>query len=106
MNMKKIAIATVLGAAISLSGCTAAMTPVFGGLVTQTRGPVSGVDNTVSQEKRGEAEAQGIVFIAMGDASISKAMENGGITKIHHIDHESLSVLGIYSKYRIIVYGE
>ncbi len=103
--MKNIVILTLL-AALLLSGCTAAMTPVFGGLITQTKGPVSGVDNSVGQTKRGTAECMGIVFIAIGDASISEAMRKSGITKIHHIDHESLSVLGIYSNYKIIVYGE
>jgi hypothetical protein len=42
----------------------------------------------------------------MGDASISAAAQNGGITRIHHVDHETMNILGIYAKYTTIVYGE
>jgi hypothetical protein len=34
------------------------------------------------------------------------AMQNGGITRIHHVDHETLNILGIYAKYTTIVHGE
>jgi len=43
---------------------------------------------------------------ATGDASISAAMRNGKITRIHHVDHETFSILGVYAKYTTIVYGE
>jgi TRL-like protein family len=33
-------------------------------------------------------------------------MRNGGITQIHHVDHETTSILGVYAKYITIVYGE
>jgi len=33
-------------------------------------------------------------------------MKNGGITRIHHIDYETLGILGVYAKYTTIVYGE
>ena len=33
-------------------------------------------------------------------------MSNGGITKIHHADLETLSILGVYTKQKVIVYGE
>jgi len=33
-------------------------------------------------------------------------MENGGITKIHHVDYKTEVVLGIYAKLTVIVYGE
>jgi TRL-like protein family len=56
--------------------------------------------------KVGKAEAWGIVLVAMGDASISAAAQNGGITRIHHVDHETMNILGIYAKYTTIVYGE
>ena len=31
---------------------------------------------------------------------------NGGINRIHHVDHETTNILGIYAKYVTIVYGE
>ena len=89
-------------------GCVAPYgAPNYGGLVTaNVKGPVTGVDNNVSPSKMGESKATGIIFFANGDASISAAMKNGGITKVHHVDSESFSVLGIYSEYKTIVYGE
>jgi hypothetical protein len=43
---------------------------------------------------------------ATGDASITAAATNGGITKIHHVDHETLNILGIYARYVTVVHGE
>jgi len=43
---------------------------------------------------------------ATGDASISAAAASGGISRIHHVDHETLNILGIYAKYTTVVYGE
>ena len=104
--MRTAAIVLVLVAAVTLTGCVMVSSPVYGGLFTQTKGPVTGVDNSVGQTKVGKAEAQGIIIVGTGDASIKAAMENGDITKIHHVDHESFSVLGVYSRYTTIVYGE
>jgi hypothetical protein len=41
-----------------------------------------------------------------GDASISAAMQNGGITRIHHVDHETQNILGIWAKHTTTVYSE
>jgi hypothetical protein len=81
--------------------------PVYGGLVTSgVKGPVSGVDNSVKPAKTGTSMASGIVFFASGDASISAAMANGGITKVHHVDSETFSVMGVYATYKTVVHGE
>ena len=45
-------------------------------------------------------------MFATGDASISAAMRNGGITRSHHVDHETTNLFGISAKYTTIVYGE
>jgi hypothetical protein len=45
-------------------------------------------------------------LIATGDASLEAAMKQGGITKVHHVDQEVTSILGLWSTYTIIVYGE
>ena len=34
------------------------------------------------------------------------AMKEGNITKVHHVDSETFSVLGVYARYKTIVYGE
>jgi hypothetical protein len=81
--------------------------PNNGGLVTMNvKGPVAGVDNSVGMSKVGVAESMGVLFFTQGDASIKAAMDNGGITKVHHVDSESFHVLGLYSVYKTIVYGE
>jgi len=60
-----------------------------------------------SEGKRGEASFTSILgIIATGDASLKEAMQQGGITKVHHVDQEVTSILGIISTYKIIVYGE
>ena len=41
-----------------------------------------------------------------GDSSIKAAMDNGGITKVHHIDYEVFNILNLFSKATTIVYGE
>lgn len=46
-------------------------------------------------------------LVALGDCSTNAAMENGGITKIHHVDTRIKSILcGVYEKYTLVVYGE
>jgi hypothetical protein len=92
----------------ALSGCTAIPmgAPNAAFLTLGVKGPVSGVDNSVSASKMGKATCSSILVVAMGDASIATAAANGGITKIHHVDCEVFGVLGIYNTYTTIVYGE
>lgn len=57
--------------------------------------------------KSGGAEAMGILgLIAMGDCSVEKAAQNGGIKKIHTIDYKYFNVLGILYKWNTQVTGE
>ena len=43
---------------------------------------------------------------AFNKASIEEAARNGGIKKVYYADYEFLNVLGIYSSYTTIAYGE
>ena len=88
-----------------LGGCVMGHAPVTAGITLNERGPVS-AGTAAGQSKVGRATAVGILVYAHGDASISAAMANGGITRIHHVDHETLNILGLYGKYTTIVYGE
>jgi len=64
-------------------------------------------DPTAQSSKVGESSASGILgIVGVGDASLEAAMKNGGITKIHHVDHKVMSILCLYVKYTTIVYGE
>ena len=89
-----------------LSGCAAvAHGPVTAPITIDMKGPVSG-GMAATSPKMGTSEAWGILVFATGDASISAAMRNGGITRIHHVDNDTVNILGIYAKYTTIVYGE
>ena len=108
--MKRL-IASVLVASIAvmlLAGCTA-ISPISGGtqgfLFTQTDAAVA-VGSANNSSKVGTAESTAIICFATGDSSIQKAMQNGGITKIHHVDCKVFSVLGLYAKYTTVVYGD
>jgi hypothetical protein len=65
-------------------------------------------DNEAPDEwKEGHSQAMSILgWIGLGDASISAAMADGGIKKVHHVDMDSFNVLGIYATYTVKVYGE
>ena len=107
--MKKLALLMVALLAVSfMTGCVAPYaSPVYGGLITSdVKGPIAVGDPTAQCTKEGTAEATGIILFATGDASIDAAMKDGGITKIHHVDCKVFSVLGLYTKWETIVYGE
>ncbi len=44
-------------------------------------------------------------LVAWGDASVQSAAQKAGIKQIDHIDSQFFNVLGVYSKYEIIVWG-
>ena len=108
--MKKLIASGLLAsvAVVLLSGC-AGITPIAGGtggmLFTHTDAAVA-VGSASGSDKVGTAESTAIICFATGDSSISKAMQNGGITKIHHVDSKVFQVLGVYAKYTTVVYGE
>lgn len=57
--------------------------------------------------KSGEATVENVLGIAAwGDCSAQAAAKNGGIKTINHTDYRFYNVLGVYSKYTTIVYGE
>jgi hypothetical protein len=90
-----------------LAGCAAyAVAPVTGFLYTDVQGPMTATESTGSS-KVGTATCSSILgLVAQGDASIETAAKNGGITKIHHVDYYSKSILGVYATFTVKVYGE
>lgn len=66
--------------------------------------------NTEAQGKSrvGKASCTSYVWlVSLGDCSIQAAMNNGGISKIHHADTEIQSyILGLYTRFTVVVYGE
>jgi len=87
-----------------MTGC-AGVTPMTGTLYVDMKGPVA-VGSATSAAKMGTSKATAIIGIVTGDASIEAAMQNGGITKVHHVDSKVKSILGIYAEYETVVYGE
>jgi len=109
--MRKKLAKLCVGAALAftLAGCGGAIgiTPVTGMYYTDVKGTYGGVTPLEGYSKVGKASCQSILgIIATGDCSIKKAMENGGITKIHHVDYHTKSILGIIATHTVIVYGE
>jgi len=101
--MKTLIVA--LCCAVLLSGCAIAHGPVIAPVTLDMKGPVS-AGPAVSSPRVGRSEAWGILVFGTGDASISAAMANGGIKRIHHVENETTNILGIYAKYVTIVHGE
>ena len=96
----------ILMISLLLSGCAAySVSPVTGFIYNDVKGPLAVTENE-DDSKVGTATATSILgLVATGDASIKAAMDNGGITKVHHVDFRSKSILGIYAEFTVIVYG-
>ncbi|WP_108126371.1 TRL-like family protein [Saccharospirillum mangrovi] len=87
-----------------LTGC--AISPVIGAVnVTKWDGAIG--DSDVADSRTGEACAQSILgLVATGDASITAAKRDGGISRIAYIEHKTTNVLHFYGQYCTIVVGE
>lgn len=102
--MKRLLAVSTL--AVALSGCATANAPVNGFLYSHVTGPVGVTGSADKPTKVGRSYARSIMGLyATGDASIEQAATNGGITKIHHIDHETQVIFGVIADYTTIVYG-
>ena len=100
--MKKLI--AVAFAAFLLAGCV--KSPVQGIFYTDVKDGLA-VTGNAGSSKVGTAEVKGYVgVVALGDASIQTAAREAGITRIHHVDYQAKSYVGIYTIYTIIVYGD
>lgn len=94
--MKKLALLAVLAASTMMSACAVIPTnmSIFSPIAVDAVSPNRAfVNNDVKPLKRGEATQTGIVLFSAGDASIEAAMKNGGITKVHHVDYKTSTIL-------------
>jgi hypothetical protein len=66
------------------------------------------LNQTTLGEKTGVSEARSVLWLfAWGDASYAAAAANGGITTMRHADQEVFNVLfGLYTRWRVVVYGD
>lgn len=89
-----------------MSSCAFVSAPVMGTLYTDVKAPLA-VTSNAGSTKVGTAKMQSILgIVATGDASIEAAAKSAGITKIHHVDYEANSILGIVASFTVVVYGE
>ncbi len=101
---------------VGLSGCVANLYPggpsVAGIIYTNVKDPAQhlsvAVDTSARGTKVGTSDACAILgLVAFGDASLDAAMKDGGITKVHHVDHQVQLILGgLWSKATTIAHGE
>ena len=96
---------------VTLTGCAGMVAPLVpppAFVFTSITAPLDlDYDNTPVPSKKGTASTINVLYlVAVGDASARAAAEDGGITTIQNADYELLSVLGVFSKYTTIVYGE
>ncbi len=93
-----------------LTGCIPGFYTV-GTLYTSVKTPASAVayygPQATTAAKVAKVTTTNILgIIATGDASLEAAMREAGIKKVHHVDQEVTSILGLWSTYSIYVYGE
>ena len=105
MHNPRITLTLLVGLVFLLTGC-ATIYPT-GAIYTDVQLPVTVTDNAGTPMKTGTAQATSwFGLVATGDASIEAAKKNGDITKVYHVDWDAMSVLGIYGRYTVTVYGE
>jgi len=105
-----------VSAMFGLSGCAANLYPggpsVAGFIYTDVKDPAQhlsvAVDMTARGTKVGTSNANAFLgLFAFGDASLDAAMKAGGITKVHHVDHQvQLALGGLWASTTTIVHGE
>ncbi|ANV98301.1 hypothetical protein BBW65_07080 [Helicobacter enhydrae] len=106
--MKTLIYGTLITSGLLFIGCSQVTSPAIGSFYTGTKSAIMATGETIDESKKkvGEAECIVILGFATGDCSIETAAKSAGIKKVHYVDGESLNVLGIFGKYKVIVTGE
>ena len=83
---------------------------VFTGCVyVHTKSPYDvDLDKTELGSKKGTADAYSLFWlVAWGDASYAAAAKNGNIKVLRHADQETKQIFfGMYTRWRVVVYGD
>jgi hypothetical protein len=106
--MNKLLVVPVVIAA--LTGCASfafsGQGTAVGGLYVAAETPFAVTNNDVGK-KKGEACATSILgLVTTGDASIRSAADAAGIKNISAVDSNFMHILGLYSKYCVVVSGK
>jgi hypothetical protein len=108
-----LALALAIPAAL-LTGCVTApvapVVPPLAGIYTNIEAPLD-LDSAGGKAigpKRGEASTIAVLgLVAVGDAGVKAAAQQGGITRVNHLDYHFQSyVFGAFAKYTTVAYGE
>ena len=105
-------VTTLFCTAILAVGCAgqyvAPVRPPLGFAFTNVNAPIQTEFNrTPVAMNKGEASTANILgLFAWGDASVKAAVEDGKLRTVHFVEYSMLSVLGIYSKFTTVAYGE
>jgi hypothetical protein len=104
---KSIAVlAVIFAATVVLSGC-ATVYPVGSMYVNMKLPGNMGDGKDVAYTKVGKASAVSVfTLFAMGDASLEKAIKNGGLKTVKYADYHVNNFLGIYGSYTTTAYGD
>lgn len=106
--MKKLLLSLALLGSLGLAGCISApVIPPLGIAYSDIKAPLSiGYNDTAVSSKSGVSESMSVLgLVAIGDASAKAAASANGIKTITHADYEFFNVLGVYQRYRTVVYG-
>ncbi|MEA3437123.1 MAG: TRL domain-containing protein [Thermodesulfobacteriota bacterium] len=82
---------------------------IFTGCYVHIKTPYdSDIDKTELGSKVGVAHAYSLFYaVSWGDASYAAAAKNGNIKTMRHADQETTQILlGMYTHWRVIVYGD
>jgi hypothetical protein len=106
--MKNLFLCLALGLGLFLNGCSSTG-PIQGGIFSSVSGPVAVTPYPVTATAKVGTGSTACVLglFSFGDASIHSACAQAGITKIEHVDYQSMNILfGLFSSYKVLVYGE
>ena len=103
---RMIKIISVCAAVAFLSGCAASVhSPVKGFIFMAVDGPITATTSQANA-RRGSACAWSLLgLVALGDASIEEAKNNGQIREVSTVDHESFNILGLFATFCTVVRG-
>ncbi|MBN1866874.1 TRL-like family protein [Candidatus Sumerlaeota bacterium] len=107
----KLLVLTVATAALALGGCVMApVVPPLGAVYSNVNAPLDldcGSGKQIGPAK-GEASTTTFFYLfAFGDAGIDAAARKGKLKTVNHVDYRFKNVLlGLYSRYTTVVYGE
>jgi hypothetical protein len=104
--LKQAARVVCAGLALAFAGCAVGRAPVNGIWYSDVKDGYLATSNAACTKQGTGTATSYLGVVAVGDASVSSAATNAGITKIHHIDYHTKSMLGIIATYTVTVYGE